>query len=104
MTSMTTHRMASLFSLTALPLAGLMWIVFVVQATWRITIFKLMIVPALILLAGYLAIRCTVCGKSAFLREALPQDTFLGWATNLRLPVPEKICARCRADLTVQPW
>lgn len=99
---MTTYRFGSYFSLGALTATGFVVTAFIILAALRFRILLAMAIPASVMIAGRLLVRCTACGKSAFLYEINSQDSFLGWATNPRLMVPEKICSRCRADLTVQ--
>ena len=99
---MTTYDYGRCFSYPALAIWLALLVGFILAPEYRLRIFIAMIVPAVILIAGYLSVRCRQCGKSAFLKEIFSEDTLVGKATNPRRPTPEQTCSRCRADLTAQ--
>jgi hypothetical protein len=43
--------------------------------------------------------KCPECGKSPFIKEALPLETVAGKLTMSFLPFPEVHCSRCRTRL-----
>jgi len=99
---MTTYDYGRRFSIPALTIWLALIVGFLFAPEYRLRIFVAMFVPAFIMIAGYLSVRCTQCGKSAFLKEIVDQQSLTGMAINPRRPTPEQTCSRCGADLTVQ--
>ena len=99
---MTTYRFGTWFSAVAFAALGLLGAAIIFLPAYRIRLFIGLALPALLMLAARRLVRCTICGKSAFLHEIFSQDSLLGLATNPRRMIPEQTCSRCRADLTIQ--
>jgi hypothetical protein len=100
---MTTHQLGWRYSYLALVCWLTLGIVFFLLPHQRFNLFLAFLVPVLILVAGTLRVRCRQCRKSVFLTEVFGRrDTFVGWVTSRRRPMPEQTCSRCGADLTVQ--
>lgn len=67
---------------------------------WRASTMTFMLVAAgLLNLFLTFTAKCPNCGKSVFVKEALPLETFGGLLTMTFIPLPEAYCSRCRTRL-----
>ncbi|TXC64687.1 hypothetical protein [Sphingosinicella ginsenosidimutans] len=100
---MTTYQLGWRFSYVTLTIALGLGIAAFFFPHQRYRLVLALVVPAIVHSVANLAVRCTQCDKSAFITEVFgPRNTLVGWITLRHRVVPERICSRCGADLTVQ--
>ncbi|HEX8534088.1 MAG TPA: hypothetical protein VF662_07965 [Allosphingosinicella sp.] len=99
---MSTYQKGWRFFWAAASLMIPLWVWFFLVPPDRSLIFVLMAAPTVVVLTGYFACRCRICGKSAFRREIYSERSLVGTMINPVAFSPEEFCSRCGADLWEQ--